>query len=223
MIQTEQRNISLIDPAACHCFESTSRSSIWKILLKFFIVPVLRARARRLSPHIFDAIHNCSTILDFGCGDMILTEFLKQKSPQRKFVGIDTLDSNLSSLPVLLYDGTRLPFETKSFDAIIVGFVLHHCQNISAVLEEIKRVAIKKIIILEEVYKCSFSKKLLHCHDFGNRLISWKMNIPLNFLTHEDWIDTFKKLDLSIKSTYRIYQYPLFNLTHQVFFEIVLQ
>lgn len=198
------------------------KSSIKKSIRKMCIVPVLKARAKRIGPLIINSTQNCSSILDLGCGDMILTDFLNIKS-DKKVVGIDTLDSNLSDLPLLLYDGTKLPFEDKSFDASLVAFVLHHCQNISGILEELKRVTKKKIIILEEVYRNILSQKLLHLHDFGNILLSSKMDIPLNFLTLEAWKETFGKLDLIISNCFRIYQYPVFNLTQQVFFELNIE
>ena len=222
MIQTQQ-----IDPAPVthdsHPYRETCpRLSVKRIIRRFCFAPVLKARARRLGPHLFDALNNCSSVLDFGCGDSILTDFLKKSLPHRKVIGLDTVDSNLTNMPILIYDGKRIPFSDKSFDAVIVGFVLHHCTDIQIILEEIRRVTRKKIIILEEVYKNQFTKKLLHCHDFGNRLLSWKMEIPLNFLTLDDWKRTFDCLNLSVRNTYRIYQYPAFNLTHQIFFELAV-
>lgn len=221
MSQTEH-HITTRTSAPPHPKNSPS-FSIARLLRRLLIIPVLKMRAHRLGPHIFKAAEECDTILDFGCGDMILTEFLTEKSPERSVIGVDTLDTNLTDMPVLLYDGIRLPFEDKSFDATIVGFVLHHCCNINEVLEELKRVTRKKLIIFEEVYRGRISQKILQCHDFGNRLLSSKMEIPLNFLTLEDWKKTFDRLDLSLRNTYRVYQYPFFNVTHQIMFDLTLQ
>jgi SAM-dependent methyltransferase len=201
---------------------SHPRFSFRKLFRRLCFAPVLKIRAGRLGPRILEAASDCSSILDFGCGDMILTEYLKKKEPHKKVVGIDTLDTNLSHLPLYIYDGTRIPFDDNAFDAIFVGFVLHHCQNINGILEEIKRVAAKRVIILEEVYESKISRKVLHCHDFGNRLLSWKMEIPLNFKTLDDWVETFRRLELSLENTCRIYQYPCFNLTHQILFDLSL-
>lgn len=222
LLQTE--NLTAPETGITHNrgIESFPVFSLKRFLRRSLFAPVLRTRAKRLGPYIFDSLHDCSSILDFGCGDMILTEFLKSSSPERHVVGIDTIDSNLSNLPLLLYDGTALPFEDNAFDAVIVGFVLHHCSNIEDILIEIKRVARKKIIIFEEVYTGGLNKKILHCHDFGNRLLSWKMEIPLNFLTLEDWLKKFKDLNLYLKDFYRVYQYPFFNLTHQLLFELAI-
>jgi len=188
-------------------------------LRRFLFKVVLQSRAKRLTRHIMDSLEDCSNLIDFGCGDMILTECIDSMT-DKEVVGVDTVNSNLSKLPLILYDGNRLPFDDKSIDAALVAFVLHHCSDISKMLAELKRVTKKKIIVLEEVYKNFLTQKILHYHDFGNRLLSSKMEIPLNFLTHDAWIETFREQNLSVNKSFRIYQYPMMNLTHQIYFEL---
>lgn len=191
-------------------------------LRRFFFKMLLRMRARRLTQYIVDSTKDCTSLLDLGCGDMILTEFIHHHSDMN-VTGIDTIDSNLSRLPLTLYDGDRIPFSDKSFDATMVAYVLHHCSDISAVLDEIKRVTNRKILVFEEVYNHNVSRHILRMHDFGNRFLSSKMNIPCNFLRIDQWYDTFANLGLKVEKTTRIYQYPMLNLTHQILFELTIQ
>ena len=135
---------------------------------------------------------------------------------------MDTIDTNLSRLPVVLYDGDKIPFSDKSFDATMVAYVLHHCADIPSVLREMKRVTSRKLIIFEEIYSRSLSRRLLHLHDFGNRFLSSKMNIPCNFMKIEQWLDQFAALGLRVDRCTRIHQYPILNLTHQVLFELTI-
>jgi ubiquinone/menaquinone biosynthesis C-methylase UbiE len=150
---------------------------------------------------------------------MILTEYL-QSNTRLSLTAVDTIDSNLSSLPVIIYNGDRLPFGDRSFDATMVAYVLHHCTDIKAVLKEIKRVSARKIIIMEEVYESGIAEKKLHLHDFGNRFLSTSMRIPCNFLKIEQWHALFADLGLHVVKCTRIYQYPMLNVTHQVLFEL---
>ncbi len=191
-------------------------------LRRFLFKIVLEARAKRLTRHIMDSLEDCSNLIDLGCGDMILTECIDSMT-DKEVLGVDTVNSNLTKLPLIIYDGSRLPFDDKSIDAALVAFVLHHCDDIQKMLSELKRVTKKKIIVLEEVYKNFVTQKILHCHDFGNRLLSSKMEIPLNFLTHDAWMKTFRELNLQVNKSFRIYQYPMMNLTHQIFFELGVQ
>jgi SAM-dependent methyltransferase len=199
---------------------SHPKPSFKKSVRRFCFGSWLRMRARRLYPHIMQSVEGCTTIMDLGCGDTILTEFIGRTS-EKEVLGVDTLDTNLTGIPVLIYDGQSLPFEDKSIDAAIVIYVLHHCQDIDSVLEEIKRVTKKKIIIVEEVYRGAMDRFLLHFHDtIGNRMLSSKMDIPLNFQTIESWKETFTRQKLEIRNSFRIKQYPLMNLTHQILFEL---
>ncbi len=152
---------------------------------------------------------------------MILTEFIHRHS-RLNVTGIDTVDSNLSHLPVILYDGEQIPFPDKTFDATMVSYVLHHCNDISAVLREIKRVTTRKLIVFEEIYKRDTSRRILKLHDFGNRFLSTKMNIPCNFLRIEQWYGLFEDLGLRVENCTRIYQYPMLNITHQVLFDLTV-
>jgi SAM-dependent methyltransferase len=182
----------------------------------------LLSRAKRLTPILKSILEPDTSLLDLGCGDMVLTEHMHFNSTI-DITPIDTVDSNLSSLSLTLYDGERLPFDDKSFDATLVSFVLHHCTDIPKVLDEIIRVTRKKIIVLEEIYAGMLSRALLLLHDYGNRLLSSKMDIPLNFMTNENWLNTFEALGLKIMQNQRIYQYPILNMTHQILFELQIR
>lgn len=201
---------------------STSSFPLKIKIRRFFFKLLLDVRARRLYKHIINASKDCTSLLDLGCGDMILTEFMHHHS-ELKVTGIDTINSNLSHLPVLIYDGKEIPFPDKTFDASMVAYVLHHCNDIAAVLREMKRVTTRKIIVFEEIYRSGAARQILKMHDFGNRFLSTKMNIPCNFMKIEQWYDLFSIVGLKVEKCTRIYQYPIMNLTHQVMFELTVK
>ena len=192
-----------------------------KALRNVFLKPLLKVRARLLGPHINASVKDCDSILDLGCGDGVLASYLKKRCHQN-ITSIDTIDSNLTKMKVQLYDGQKLPFPDKSFDATMVVFVLHHCQNIEDMLREIVWVTRKKIVIFEEVYTGDISKFFLEWHDKGNILYSSKMDIPLNFKTRDGWKELFVKMGLNVTRTKRVFQYPILNMTNQIFFEITI-
>lgn len=200
-----------------HVFPVTS---LKKDIRRFFFKALLKSRAKRLSPIILKALGNSTSLLDLGCGDMILTEHLNHHS-KIAITALDTIDTNLSQLPLMLYTGTTIPYANGSFDATMVAFVLHHCTDIESILLEIKRVSSQRILILEEIYSGFYTKKLLQMHDFGNRFLSSKMHIPLNFLKIEEWHAIFERIGLKLVNSTRIYQYRMLNCTHQILFELV--
>jgi len=55
-------------------------------------------------------------------------------------VGIDLGSSAEAPIDYRRYDGARFPAPDKSFDAVLLCYVLHHAQDVSVVLKETRRV-----------------------------------------------------------------------------------
>lgn len=93
-------------------------------------------------------------VLDLGAGACCLALEIK-KQFQARVTCLDVVDYNATNLPLILYDGKKIPFKDKSFGVIIIFFVLHHTKNPKALLKEAKRVLKQKgkIIILEDIYR----------------------------------------------------------------------
>ncbi len=59
---------------------------------------------------------------------------------------------------LVLYDGNRMPFADGEFDTATAMYVLHHTTNPLVTLGEMKRVARRRVILVEELYSGFFSK-----------------------------------------------------------------
>lgn len=89
-------------------------------------------------------------ILDFGCGDGISCEILRELFPQAKITGVDVSsesikiaqEKNIYNCDFVSYDGVNFPFESESFDLIFSACVFHHIEhkNHPKILTELKRV-----------------------------------------------------------------------------------
>ncbi|MGD0328233.1 MAG: class I SAM-dependent methyltransferase [Minisyncoccia bacterium] len=66
----------------------------------------------------------------------------------------------------ILYDGRRMPFDDNAFETSIATYVLHHAFDRKALLEEMRRVTSKRIILVEELYHNFFGKIQLALLDF---------------------------------------------------------
>lgn len=66
----------------------------------------------------------------------------------------------------IVYDGIRMPFETGAFDSSLAMYVLHHAPDPEIVLDEMKRVSKKRIILVEELYRHFPGKLQLAWLDF---------------------------------------------------------
>ncbi len=126
----------------------------------------LLIQAMPLNPQITRAMHEistyhqqyqpylakASTLLDIGVGTGLALNHLLQSEPHLTFFGVDVRDLRLPHLnvPLQLYQGDILPFDTQQFDVSLLFYVLHHCQNPQQLLTEAVRVTDQTLIIIEE-------------------------------------------------------------------------
>lgn len=165
----------------------------------FLFRPLWVARTRRIARTISAYLQNGERILDVGCGSMLVgQEIIKDK--QVSYVGVDTLDYHQGELEFHLYDGTTLPFPDNKMDVVLFSFVLHHCFDPLAVLDEACRVARRRLIVLEDILPGNaFGNWLVRLHDYlANKLFHPDMAMPYNFKTRPDWIAVFQSRGLRV-------------------------
>ena len=173
-------------------------------------------KAKRLGSAIVPYLKSDKSILDVGCGNMQIASYIQHIYPEKKIIGVDIRDYRTTDLPIILYDGKKLPFTNKQFDCAYVVFVLHHTDNPQEMFREIIRVT-KKIVIIEEVYNSKFQKIVTFLHDWVfNKLESVFMEVPGNFLTDREWKSTFDSFGMILQDEQDVWQMPKpLNLTHQ--------
>jgi SAM-dependent methyltransferase len=54
---------------------------------------------------------------------------------------------------LVLYDGEHMPFADGAFDASLAMYVLHHTPRPAEVLQEMRRVSRRRIVLVEELYR----------------------------------------------------------------------
>ena len=155
-------------------------------------------RANQIATHLSKFVHRNETILDCGCGSMRISEMLQEKCGVTAF-GADVIRLNHNNHNFCLCSGENLAFKSGCFDIVFLIFTLHHITNPMRALQEGLRVANKRLIVLEDVYKNQPELKLLKILDwYGNILISKDMSFPFNFKTEIEWKSIFKGLDTKL-------------------------
>jgi len=88
-------------------------------------------------------------LLDVGCGNGFFTFYFDKICDA---YGVDYSEKMLQINPVkktFLMDANDLKFEDNSFDVVFCQALLHHVDNIDKVIQEMRRVSKKYIVILE--------------------------------------------------------------------------
>ena len=89
----------------------------------------------------FADIKENDKVLDIGCGTAFYSNLFKN------YTGIDNARKMLKHPSCILGNAEHLPFQDKSFDAVISVTAIHNFKDIEKALKEMKRVARNKIII----------------------------------------------------------------------------
>lgn len=95
---------------------------------------------KMLKPHVAGAV------LDVGCFDGAVAQVLSANVQ-----GIDVALPPEPKVPATLFDGRHIPFSDQSFDTVLCSFVLHHSQDPTALVGEMRRVG-KRLVILEDTF-----------------------------------------------------------------------
>jgi len=149
-----------------------------------------------------------ATVLDLGCGDGLVGQHILQHRDDIKLFGAEVLLRTKTFIPAVSFDGWRLPFETERFDAVMMIDVLHHAQDLPAILLEAARISKKYLIIKDHLVDRFLAKPTLRFMDIvGN--IRYGVNLPFGYLSKSDWLKVFQQCDLKIdRWNHKIGLYP---------------
>ena len=171
---------------------------------------VMGRRVRQISSHISELMpKEVLSVLDVGAGTGEMAQAISSFRPELIFSGVDVYIRPKTFIPVVNYDGDRLPFDDDSFDALITVDVLHHCDDPVAVLKECARVSKRFVIIKDHVSDSVYDEKILAFMDWvGNS--AHGVVLPYNYLSTSDWASAFDKAGLkSMQNAKQLSLYPM--------------
>ncbi len=108
----------------------------------------LRRRAGHLAGRIAPHLPMGATVLDIGSGTGHNAEALRAWGTCT-CVEADVVDFHVVGVGPILFDGARLPFADRVFDACLLAFVLSYADDPAALLREAGRVASRRVLILQ--------------------------------------------------------------------------
>ena len=162
--------------------------------------------ADTLSRGLFDA----QTALDVGCGEGSIDLLIQAAVPGLMIRGVDVLVWPEARIPVETFDGYQLPFDDKSFDAVMFVDVLHHTDDPMVLLREAKRVARRAIVLKDHTADGALADLILRFMDWvGNA--HHNVILPYNYWSEQRWRAAFAELGLAIEqwqSTLGLYPWP---------------
>jgi ubiquinone/menaquinone biosynthesis C-methylase UbiE len=166
-------------------------------LFSFIHSCVHKSRADVLSDHLLRFLLPDTTVLDIGSGDGLLGNLLQARGKGLEVRGIDVLVRSRTHIPVLSFDGIKIPFEDNAFDFALLVDVLHHAEDPMLVLRDANRVARRGVVVKDHVKHGVVSWYTLRFMDwFGNARHS--VNLPYNYWTQAQWQDAISQMGWKI-------------------------
>lgn len=150
-------------------------------------------------------------VLDVGCGNGYIAHHLSAMLGT-SVTGIDVADSTEAPIDYRQYDGREFPAANASFDAIVSAYVLHHAQDLHAMLEEMKRVLRPGgvAVIYEDIPATAWDRFICWTHD-----LKWRKRTgACTFRSEMDWLDVFASAGFQIIRERQLAR--LRNLMHPV-------
>lgn len=190
------------------------KNKYWRYFpLRFFFEKGLKNMVHKTISRFEGFINENDKVLDVGTGCGWNAQYLKEKKNVQVAL-LDVIDFNQTDLKLVLYDGKKIPFPDNSFDAVLLIYVLHHCNKPLEILKEAKRVTKDRIIIMENTFASWFEKPLPYFWDTVINLgmavfliTPFKENMAFNFNKISKWEKMFNDLDLKLISKQEWFQF----------------
>jgi SAM-dependent methyltransferase len=177
-----------------------------------------RQRRRRMVGRAYDmalevarVVPRRARVLDVGCGSGYIAHHLSALLDTR-VVGLDVGARAAAPIEYLRYDGKHFPLPDGAFDAVLLCYVLHHAQDLRAVLAEVRRVlrAGGLVVVYEDMPCCSWDRLVCRAHD-----LHWRSRTGrCHFRGAHEWRTLFTNFGFEIVRERPLSRWR--NLTHPV-------
>jgi len=178
----------------------------------------LRERRRRKVGRAYDmaleiarVIPRGSEVLDVGCGNGFIAHHLSAMLGT-SVTGIDVRHATEAPIDYRQYDGAHIPKADNSVDAVLLCYVLHHVQDVSVLLSEVRRVLRPHglALIYEDIPETRWDRIVCWTHS-----LKWRKRTgACTFRDEVGWRDVFEYTGFEIIRERQLSR--LRNLTHPV-------
>lgn len=152
-----------------------------------------------------------SRVLDVGCGNGFITHHLSAMLGA-KVIGIDLAPEADATIDYRQFDGRQFPVVSNSIDAVLLCYVLHHAQDLAALINEMRRVLSEGglAVVYEDIPATWWDRVVCAIHD-----VKWRQRTgPCTFHQEAGWRKLFKSEGFEIVTERPLSRWR--NLSHPV-------
>jgi SAM-dependent methyltransferase len=152
-----------------------------------------------------------SRVLDVGCGNGFIAHHLSA-IVGTNVLGIDLDAATEAPIDYQQFDGRRFPVADGSVDAALLCYVLHHAQELSVVMNELRRVLSDGglAVIYEDIPAAWWDRLICWTHD-----LKWRKRTgPCTFRRESEWHTVFNSAGFEVVNERPLSRWR--NLAHPV-------
>lgn len=168
-------------------------------------------RAYDMALEIARAVSHADEILDVGCGNGFIAHHLAGLLGSY-VLGIDVGERPQAAINFRRYDGLSFPVPDQSFETVLFCYVLHHAQDLNAILNEVRRVLRDhgSVVVYEDIPATWWDRLICGIH---NR--KWRRRTgQCTFKTESEWRKTLAAAGFEIMQARTLSRWR--NLAHPV-------
>jgi SAM-dependent methyltransferase len=168
-------------------------------------------RAYDMAAEIARVLPRDARVLDVGCGNGFIAHHLSALLG-RAVLGIDLQNTAEAPINYRHFDGNHFPVTSRSFDVVLLCYVLHHAQNIESTLTELRRVLIEggTAVVYEDVPERWWDRLVCSIHDR-----QWRNRTgPCTFRNRREWRRVFIGAGFEVVQERKLSRWR--NLAHPV-------
>ncbi len=141
-------------------------------------------------------------LLDVGAWDCRVSALFRDRSGC-DVTAVDVVDRNCTDVPLVVYDGRRMPMDDGAFDTVTILYVLHHAADDLAILGEARRVCAPggRVIVAEDRADSRAQRAIaigFHIWLLSVTGMGWKGS----FRTTAAWRERFAAAGLKVESVH---------------------
>lgn len=168
-------------------------------------------RAYDMALEIARLLPRSARVLDVGCGSGFIAQHLSGLVGA-KVIGIDLSAKTDAPIDYQQFDGKHFPVADRSVDAALFCYVLHHAQDLTTVMKELRRVLTPggMAVIYEDIPAVRWDKVVCLVHH-----LKWRSRTgPCKFLSATEWYQRFTAEGFAVISERPLSRWR--NLSHPV-------
>jgi len=128
------------------------------VALALLVLMLTRVDRTTFFDEIIEYVPPGTSVLDFGSGNCGFARYAGSRNKTT------SLDIHKSCKESDVYDGHVLPYPDNSFDVVLAMFVLHHIPHNKSIIDELKRVCKKRIILVEDMPRTWYHRLVSKIH-----------------------------------------------------------